>query len=66
MPEADETVVFPQSDATEARRRERELDGRLKLLIELSRIIGGRADLHAGLAQRHDRYWLGSWEAQKA
>jgi hypothetical protein len=47
------------------RRAARELEHRLRALVEIARVAEQRAFLHESLAQRHAAFWLGDWERQK-
>jgi hypothetical protein len=60
-------VPFPAApNAADEQRRERELDARLKLLIEVSRVICYRAVMAEGFSRQHKGWWQEGWQAQKA
>jgi hypothetical protein len=60
-------VAFPAPpDQIAEQRRDRELEHRMRALVEIARVAADRAALHETLAQRHDAHWLGPWEREKS
>ena len=61
----DDQVVFPEPDAVTEARRQRELDGRLRLLGELARIASERATKAEKYSRQHKGWWQEGWHAER-